>query len=299
MLKESLQRSFTDAILADGLHKGKFNLKDIRGSVVEFIQRGFPNVQYIKEIVTDEVIKPVDKRVSDYIGEMSNILQAKLKDAAVKIQQVAENAGTKAEFVVLMIKWMLDKGMLDGNLTEFDMEYVPAGAISAAPLPTLQEQQGTQATYDMKPSSTSGIAVDAPIYLDQQGKPTTTIVQSPGSTMLPSLDGVRIRLDEKKQEIEAAKAAFERGDIGIDAYVSKSETLENQLAFLKHRLVLLGKVQDPKHYCLVCFQSIAGDGGIVKCPNGHAFHLDHAQDWLAKHEQCPWCEQKINAFPNV
>jgi hypothetical protein len=299
VVKESLQRAFTDAIVNDALHKGKFALKNIHGSVVDFIQTGFPNVQYIKEIVTDEIIKPVEKRVADYVAEMGNILLGKLKDSAVKVQKVAENAGTKPEFIVLMIKWLLDKGVLDGVLTEFDMEYVPAGAVSGAPLQASQASQGTQADYDMKPASTSGIAVDAPIIFDQQGNPSTILVQTPGSSMIPSLDAVKIRLNEKKQEVEAAKAAFERGDIGVDAYVSKSETLDNQLDFLKHRLIMLEKVQDPKRYCLICFQSIAGDGALVKCPNDHAFHLDHAQDWLAKHEQCPWCEQKITAFPNA
>ncbi len=296
VLKESLQRAFQDTIVTDGLHKGKFNLKDIHRSVVDFIQTGFPNVQYIKEIVTDEIIKPVEKRVADYVAEMGNVLLGKLKDSAVKIQVVAENAGTKPEFVVLMIKWMLDKGVLDGVLTEFDMEYVPAGAVSAT---SQQASQGTQAGYDMMPSSTTGTPVDAPIMLDQQGKQTAMLVQSPGSSMLPSLDAVKIRLNEKKQEVEAAKAAFERGDIGVDAYVSKSEALDSQMDFLKHRLIMLEKVQDPKHTCLICFQSIAGDAALVKCPNDHAFHLDHAQDWLARHELCPWCEQKITAFPST
>ncbi len=293
VLKDSLQRSFTDAIVADGLHKGKFALKDIHRGVLDFIQKGFPNVQYIKEIVTDEIIKLVEKRVADYVAEMSNVLLNKLRGpAAVKVQQVADNAGTKPEFVVLMIKWMLDKGAIDGALTEFDMEYVPSGAAPYAASQLAEPGQVAQQTA-------AGVPVDAPIMLDQQGKPKAMLVQSPGSSMLPSIDAVKIRLDEKKSEIEASKAAFERGDIGVDAYVSKSGTLENQLAFLKHRLVLLEKVQDPKNYCLICFQSIAGDGALVRCPNGHAFHLDHAQEWLAKHEQCPWCEQKINAFPNA
>ncbi|NMC06679.1 MAG: E3 ubiquitin protein ligase [Candidatus Lokiarchaeota archaeon] len=294
VLKEALERAFTNSIIADGLHKGKFNLKDIRASVMDFIQKGFPNVQYIKEMVSDEIIKPVEKSVANYIAEMSSVLVAKLKDSPVKIQQVAEATGTKAEFVVLMVKWMLDKGMLDGMLTEFDMEYVPSGA---TPLSIAQAMQPAQPAMAMQKTA-GGIPVDAPIFLDQQGKPAATLVQSPGSSNLPSIDAVKIRLAEKKQEIEAAKAAYERGDIGIDAYVSKSETLESQLDFLKHRLALLEKVQDPKHYCLICFQSIAGDGGLVRCPNDHAFHLDHAQGWLAKHEECPWCEQKINAFPS-
>ncbi len=107
VLKESLQRAFQNAIITDGLHKGKFGLKDIHRSVVDFIQTGFPNVQYIKEIVTDEIIKPVEQRVADYVAEMGNVLLGKLKDSAVKIQVVAENAGTKPEFVVL-IPWNTD-----------------------------------------------------------------------------------------------------------------------------------------------------------------------------------------------
>nr|MDO8083217.1 hypothetical protein [Candidatus Sigynarchaeum springense] len=296
VLKESLQIAFTDAIIADGLHKGKFVLKDVHASVLDFIQKGFPNVQYIKEIVTDEIIKLVEKRVANYIAEMSNVLLAKLKGpTSLKIQQLADNSSLKPEFVVLMIKWMLDKGAIDGTLAEFDTEYLPAGA---SPISAVQAGQAAQPTHAMQ-QTPAGVAIDAPIILDKHGKPTAILVQTPGSSNLPSIDGVKIRLDEKKSEIEAAKAAFERGDIGIDAYVSKSGTLENQLAFLKHRLAMLEKVQDPKNCCLICFQSIAGDGALVKCPNDHVFHLDHAQDWLARHEQCPWCEQKIKAFPNA
>ncbi|MBN2153357.1 MAG: hypothetical protein JW839_18025 [Candidatus Lokiarchaeota archaeon] len=294
VLKESLQRLFTKAVIADGLHKGKFGLNDIKKSVNDFIQTGFPNVQYIKEIVTDEIIKLVEKEVADYVAEMSNALKAKLKDSAVKIQRVAEKEGTSPEFIVIMIKWMLDKGTIDGALIEFDTEYVPSGAASTA---TTQAAQPAIPAPAMQQSQ-AGIAVDAPIILDQQGKPTTIIVQSPGSSALPSIDAVKIRLEDKKNEIEAAKVAFERGDLGFDAYVSKSGILESQLAFLKHRLLLLEKVQDPKKYCMVCFQSVAGGGTLVKCPNDHAFHLDHAQEWLSKHEHCPWCEQKITAFPS-
>ncbi|MEX2684601.1 MAG: hypothetical protein Q6373_023725 [Candidatus Sigynarchaeota archaeon] len=296
VVKESLQHAFIDAIITKGLHKGKFVLKDIHASVLDFIQKGYPNVQYIKEIVTDEIIKNVEKHIANYVSEMSNTLLAKLKGpSAVKVQKIADSTSMSPEFIVLMIKWMLDKGAVDGTLTEFDTEYLPAGA---SPALAVQSEQAMQPATAMQ-QTPAGVAIDAPIILDQQGKPTTILVQTPGSSNLPSIDAVKIRLDEKKAEIEASKAAFERGDIGIDAYISKSGILENQLAFLKHRLTLLEKVQDPKNCCLVCFQSIAGNGALVKCPNDHVFHLDHAQDWLAKYELCPWCEQKITAFPSA
>jgi hypothetical protein len=294
VLKESMQKALTKEIIEQGLHEGKFNMKDIKGSILKHVETGFPGLQYIKEIVNDEILKHVEKGVADYIAEMSNVLLSKVKDSAVKIAQVAEMGGTKPEFIVLMLRWMIDSGALDGNLTEFDLEYVPSGAIST-----------TSSSTKMPTSGQDVVPVDGPIITPpaaqaQSGLMSSSpvLVQSPGTGTIPSIDGVKIRIDDRKQEIEALKKAFERGDLGIDAYVSKSELLEEQLAFLKHRLTLLEKVQNPKASCMVCFLSVAGDPATVKCPNGHVFHLAHAHDWLAKHEACPWCEETVSAFPS-
>nr|MDO8112369.1 RING finger protein [Candidatus Sigynarchaeota archaeon] len=288
-LKETLQKSFTRAIIENSLHEGRFNLKDIKGSVMKFVETGFPGVQYIKEIVTDEIIKPVEHEVGDYIAEMANVLMGKVKSNAVKIQQVAENTGTKSEFIVLMLKWMLESGTIDGALTEFDLEFVPAGIMT----PSTQHAQYPAIPVD---GPILQAAPNASQSAGAQGQAKSVVVESSGHAGIPSIDGVKLRIEEKRQEIDAAKKAFEKGEIGIDAYVSKSEVLENELSFLKHRMVLLERVQDPTKTCLSCFKPVDDGANTIKCSNDHVFHLDCAQAWLSKHEECPWCMEKISSI---
>lgn len=192
-----------------------------------------------------------------------------------------------------MLKWMIENGTIDGALTELNIEFVPSGVISPVP----QHLQGGLVPVN-------GPIIEGPpsanMLHGQSGlvsaTPSPALVESPGTNSLPSIGDVKAEIEEKRKEIDAAKRAYEKGEIGIDAYVSKSELLGSQLEFLKHRMVLIEHVQDPKGTCMSCLKPVEDGQSVVKCPNDHPFHMDCGQQWLSKHEECPWCQEKITSI---
>jgi hypothetical protein len=109
---------------------------------------------------------------------------------------------------------------------------------------------------------------------------------------LPNVGRIGKAIEDKNREIEAARNAYESGEMGADYYMSKSGELENELEFLKHRLLIAQKLPDPTQYCMVCLKPVL-DAPIITCPNGHVIHVDCTHDFLVKFDACPWCLERI------
>ncbi len=124
-LKGMLQQGFGNAIIQLSIHEGKFDLDHSSASVDSFIKNNFPSGQYIKEILTDEIISKVQADIKHYIDKLSIVAKGHIKNQPVKVTQIASKMALKPEVVVQLFKHMLTKRTIDGMLTELDQEFVP------------------------------------------------------------------------------------------------------------------------------------------------------------------------------
>ncbi len=326
-LKGMLQQGFGNAIIQLSIHEGKFDLDHSSASVDSFIKNNFPSGQYIKEILTDEIISKVQADIKHYIDKLSIVAKGHIKNQPVKVTQIASKMALKPEVVVQLFKHMLTKRTIDGMLTELDQEFVPEsfmagqdfGADDGTGSTTGDQQQApveaggtTAASTAVTPGqgSSTGTGTAAAQGNAQQPagqpvsgqtgltstSPSPVLVESGGMAGIPNIEQVKKDLENKRGEIESARDMFERGEIGIDQYRSMSNTLDEELEFIKFRLNVVKSILDPKKTCMVCFKPLEPAWNIVTCPNDHGFHLDCAQEYLQKHEMCPWCLKKVSSL---
>mgnify|MGYP006292063519 FL=1 len=346
-LKDILNSKFTGAFINYYMTQGGVGgkLAMLSSHVESYIKSHYPNIKFIRELLTTEFMQRIEVGAKNFIDEKATQIAPELIENPVNLEKMAMRFGWDKKFLVQLIKHMTERGMVSGNFTELQIEFIPEAYAIGPPGSIASTEQSTQEitnqedliegqaissqepqveqTQSQTATSTSlsqNAAETAQVSSSPAGSsasqdastiqspqttspaevagPTPMLVESEGVQNVPSIDKAKADIDVKRQQLEALRAEFEKGTMGIDEYVNKSEIMENELDFLKHRLTLLERVQNPTKTCMSCFQPVNVNApDLVRCPNNHVFHMECAHNFLLKHEICPWCREHVESVP--
>jgi hypothetical protein len=278
-IKEMLKTEMVKSYVAHYLYAGKHDFASPGKSVDQYLKTNFPDAKFIKTLLEEEIIGPVEAGVVKTIADLEGTVRKSIKNnEPVKIHDLANTLNIPEHFLAQLLKQMLGAGMIAGHMTELDQDFIPEGFMAPGPV-----EQVPKAVIVNQAATSAGdkTELNAPAFVESEGTPN-----------VPNIGRIKKAIEAKNREIEAARNAYESGEMGADYYMNKSEELETELEFLSHRLLIAEKLPDPTQYCMVCLRPIL-DAPSISCPNGHMIHVDCAHDFLVKFDSCPWCLERI------